>query len=269
MTQTGADQAYAALKELAELADLAGRHGWRLDRDRGADNEIAWDRSGHRVVVILTASARFRRCGFGYQAEPDPLNVDWRYDSVGALSLSGGASASSMTMLFWERRNAGAAGLAGLVRRWFTAPPGIGVGDLILAERHWCPVTEVAPGHVTVLQDRRGRVRPVMVGYHEIEARRFAAPVDELSAEMAGRWLVISQGSTHLWDLDTMTYSRFPGPTSVGRYPNDGSPMRITRVDRWPAVGSTLMVWYDDPEAPQDREHWRQSSAIVSITRAS
>jgi len=264
MTPTAATQAYAALQALAELADLAARHGWHLDRDHGVDNEIAWDRSGHWVVVVLTASARFRRCGFGYQAEPDPLNADWRYDADGTMGLSACPPGSSPTMRFWERRNAGEVGLVELVRRWFTGPAGVGVGDLILAERHWCPVLAVTPGHVTALQEQR----PVTFGYYEIEARRFARPVEELSAELAGRWLVISQGSTHLWDLDSMTYSRFPGPTSVGSYPYDAEPMRITRVDRWPAVGSTSMVWYDDPEHPHTREHWRQSSTIVAIVRA-
>ncbi|MDA0251814.1 MAG: hypothetical protein O2892_12105 [Actinomycetota bacterium] len=265
---SGAAATYAALKELVELADLAARHGWRLDRDHSVGNEIAWNRSGHRVVAVLTSAARFRRCGFGYQTEPDPLNADWRYDAAGALSLSGEASAPPLTMLFWERRDAGEVGLAGLVRRFLTAPPGIGVGDLVLTKSRWCQVISLAPGHVTVLDEIRGQVRPVMVGCFEIEARRFTPAVDELSAELAGRWLVISQGSTHLWDLDSMTYSRFPGPMSVGGFPCDGESMRITRVERWPAVGSTSMVWFDDPERPQEQEHWRQSSVIDSIVSA-
>ena len=65
-------QAYAALKEFAELVDLAARAGWRLDRSHAVDNEVAWEQSGRRVVVALTASARLRRCGAGHRdAEVD------------------------------------------------------------------------------------------------------------------------------------------------------------------------------------------------------
>lgn len=80
------------------------------------------------------------------------------------------------------------------------------------------------------------------MGRYEIEGHRFAQPVEELSAEMEGRWLVFSQGSAHLWDLDGMTYARLPGPESVGSFPCDGEPMRVTRVDRWPAVGATSLA---------------------------
>lgn len=49
-----------------------------------------------------------------------------------------------------------------------------------------------------------------------------------------------------------------------------GKPSRvaygITRVSRWTRVGSTSLVWYDDPAAPDRRERWRQFSTIVSIT---
>ena len=55
---------------------------------------------------------------------------------------------------------------------------------------------------------------------------------------MGGRWLVTTQGSTHLWDLDAMTYSRRPGPNSLsGGFAWDQQAMPITKVLRWPAVG--------------------------------
>lgn len=38
--------------------------------------------------------------------------------------------------------------------------------------------------------------------------------VVELADGMRGRWVVASQGSTHVWDLDTLTYTRRPGPAS-------------------------------------------------------
>ena len=271
VTPSGAPPAFASLKELAGLADLAARHGWRLNRDHAVDNEIAWERTDHRVVVTLTAAARIRQCGFGYPAEQDALETDWSYDSAGALEPPGAASSSLKTMLFWERRDADAAGLPGMVRRWFTAPQGIGAGDLILFDgprvgRQWCPVIAVAAGHVTALVERAGRVLRSSVGRYEIESHRYAHPGDELRSEIEGRWLVISQGSTHLWDLDAGTYARIPGPGRSGGYPHDGRPMPITRVDRWPVVGSTSLVWYDDPNSPLTREHWRQSSIIASIT---
>ena len=256
-----------ALKDFAELVDLAARAGWRLDRSHEVDNEVAWEQSGRRVVVALTASARLRRCGAGHRdADVDPLEGDWRYEVNGEVQAPEGRA---VQMLVWDRRNAGAAGLVGLVRRWFSSPPGVGVGDLILTEGQWCPVIEARPGHVRALQDFGGRVRPVTIGWYEVEARRFARPVDELTAEMGGRWLVISQGSTHLWDIDNMTYRRCPGATSAsGGFPYDAEPMPITRVDRWPAVGSTSLVWYDDPARPETHEHRRQSSTIDAIVRA-
>lgn len=268
MPPAAAAEAYAALKEFAELVDLAARHGWRLDRSHEVDNEVAWEQSGRRVVVALTATAGLRRCGAGHRdGNVDPLEGDWIYDANGEVQAPEGRP---VQMLFWDRRSAGEVGLAGLVRRWFSSPPGVGVGDLILAEGQWSPVIEAGPGHVRALQDVGGRVRPVTIGWYEVESRRFARPVDELTAEMEGRWLVISQGSTHLWDLDNMAYRRFPGATSAsGGFPHDAEPMPITRVDRWPAVGSTSMVWFDDPARPETREHWRQSSIIDAIVSAS
>ena len=56
-----ATHAYAGLKEFAELVDLAARHGWRLDRSHEVDNEVAWEQSGRRVVVAMTATAGLRR----------------------------------------------------------------------------------------------------------------------------------------------------------------------------------------------------------------
>lgn len=263
-----ATHAYAGLKEFAELVDLAARYGWRLDRSHEVDNEVAWEQSGRRVVVAMTATAGLRRCGAGHRADADadPLAGDWIYDANSELQAP---ERRPVQMLFWDRRKAGEVGLAGLVRRWFSSPPGVGVGDLILTEGQWCPVVEVRSGHVRALRDLGGRVRPVTIGWHEVESRRFAQPVNELTAELDGRWLVISQGSTHLWDVDNMTYSRFPGSASAsGDFPYDAAPMPITRVDRWPAVGSTSLVWYDDPACPETREHWRQSSIIDAIVRA-
>lgn len=92
--------------------------------------------------------------------------------------------------------------------------------------------------------------------------------VDELLPGMTGVWRVVSQGSRHEWDLDAMTYMRIAGQESIsGRFAMDGQRMRITRVGRWPRVGSTSLVFYDDPMRPLDYEQFRQSSRIESITQ--
>ncbi|HYB39743.1 MAG TPA: hypothetical protein VEF72_31185 [Mycobacterium sp.] len=92
--------------------------------------------------------------------------------------------------------------------------------------------------------------------------------VDELRAEMGGRWLVRSRGSSHIWDLDQGTYERRPGAASLsGAFDYDGVPHSITRVEQWPKVGSKSLVWFDDPRRPLDVEQFRRSSTIVRIER--
>lgn len=88
---------------------------------------------------------------------------------------------------------------------------------------------------------------------------------NELKPSDRGRWLVTTQGSTHIWDLDRFTYTRLPGPNASGRFEYDAQPMRITAVARWPKVGDVSKVFYDDPQYPLDLEQWRVSSRIVSI----
>lgn len=100
------------------------------------------------------------------------------------------------------------------------------------------------------------------------EFDRVEVEVDELLPSMTGRWLVVSQGSRHEWDLDSMTYKRIAGQDSKsGRFATDGQRMPITRVGRWPRVGSTSLVFYDDPTRPLDYEQFRRSSRIESITQ--
>lgn len=92
--------------------------------------------------------------------------------------------------------------------------------------------------------------------------------VDELSPGMTGTWQVTTQGSYHTWNLDAMTYTRTPQLHSrSGAFEFDNQPMAITRVERWPRVGFTSLVWYADPTNPHPSEHWRRSSRIVTITR--
>ena len=63
-----------------------------------------------------------------------------------------------------------------------------------------------------------------------------------------------------------MTYVRRPGPESLsGAFDYDGDTVGLTRVYRWPKVGATSLLWFDDPDRPLEVERWRQSSRIVSI----
>lgn len=88
--------------------------------------------------------------------------------------------------------------------------------------------------------------------------------VDQLTADDTGQWLVTTLGSRHVWDLDAGTYQRIPGATRAS-FDWDKAVVRLTRVERWPAVGSTSFIWFDDPALPDLVEQWRQSSTIVSI----
>jgi hypothetical protein len=87
-----------------------------------------------------------------------------------------------------------------------------------------------------------------------------------LTPQHRGRWLVTSRGSTHVFDLDLGTYQRTPGPGRQ-QFAHDERPMTLTRVERWPTVGEVFFIWLDDPDYPDELEHWRQSSTIRSIVR--
>jgi hypothetical protein len=91
--------------------------------------------------------------------------------------------------------------------------------------------------------------------------------VEVLAPWMGGVWLVVTQGSCHIWDLDSGTYTRIPSADSgSGAFKFDRQAMTITAVERWPQVGSNSRIWYGDPAVPDRREHWRQSSKILLIT---
>lgn len=88
--------------------------------------------------------------------------------------------------------------------------------------------------------------------------------VDLLGPADRGRWLVTTVTSQHIWDLDAGTYQRLPGGGQP-RFLHDEVVVPIARVERWPAVGATSLVWFDEPAAPLFWEHWRRSSTVVSI----
>lgn len=89
------------------------------------------------------------------------------------------------------------------------------------------------------------------------------ARVEQLTAQMTGRWEVRTRSARHVWDLDALTYTRLPGERSTAMA-HDGQPMTITRVGRWPAVGGQSLVFFDEPTDPT-LEHWRICSTIRTI----
>ncbi|MFS3128098.1 hypothetical protein ACLM5J_06810 [Nocardioides sp. Bht2] len=117
-----------------------------------------------------------------------------------------------------------------------------------------------------------GYDRRVRCGDHEhatdIDIDIVESAVTQLKPGMRGVWLVETQGSSHIWDLDNMTYTRRPGPSShAGGMRFDGNAMPITRVEAWPKVGESFFVWFDDPDEPQLVEHYRISSTVSGIMR--
>lgn len=90
--------------------------------------------------------------------------------------------------------------------------------------------------------------------------------VEELDETSTGRWLVTTIQSQHIWDCDARTYQRMPGPDGK-QFAHDNRVVAITRVERWPRVGATSLVWFDDLDHPHLLEQWRQCSRIQSIQR--
>lgn len=95
---------------------------------------------------------------------------------------------------------------------------------------------------------------------------RVSHVVTEIREGLGGRWLVRSGRSRHVWDLDARTYMRMPSSASQP-FEYDGVPHRITMVEWWPRLGQRSFVWFDAPDDPVSREHYRVSSPIQSIER--
>lgn len=90
--------------------------------------------------------------------------------------------------------------------------------------------------------------------------------VERLAPGMTGRWRVLTRRAEHIWDLDKMTYTRLPGAAS-SPFAHDEVTASILSVERWPQVGSTSLVFFDDPNDPLI-EQWRISSTIRRIEPA-
>ncbi len=89
--------------------------------------------------------------------------------------------------------------------------------------------------------------------------------VSELTADTGGRWLVTTQGSQHVWDLDAWTYERRPG-RGRGQFVGDGVAQRIWSVGRFPKLGESFYVELDDTV---DQVQTRLSTEVVRIERLS
>lgn len=92
--------------------------------------------------------------------------------------------------------------------------------------------------------------------------------VDALRPGMTGVWVVHTQGSSHVFDLDRMTWRRIPSPSSgFGPQPTDGVEHTITEMRFWPRVGSLFVLWIDDCDSGVTKERWHRSSRIRLIER--
>jgi hypothetical protein len=89
--------------------------------------------------------------------------------------------------------------------------------------------------------------------------------VTELTDASTGKWLIETQGSTHLWDLDEMTWVRTQRD-GLNPMDYDGKTLPIIHVKRMPKVGDTFFVWTSD-HAQAFYGEWHQSSTIKSITK--
>lgn len=94
-----------------------------------------------------------------------------------------------------------------------------------------------------------------------------ATDVVTLTSAHTGQWVVTTRnGTRHLFDLDRQRYRR----VSAHRpFDHDGELLELSRIEVWPTLGGSFLIWFDDPGNSDTWEHWRASSTIVSITPAS
>ncbi len=110
-------------------------------------------------------------------------------------------------------------------------------------------------------------------GYHQehitARVRRLTRVEPEVTQESpltrgaGGAWAVRTLTSTHLWDLDSNTYTRLPGASATAMA-YDGRPLQIHQVMRWPRVGRVSYLTCHDP-VDASTEQWRQSATIIAI----
>ena len=88
--------------------------------------------------------------------------------------------------------------------------------------------------------------------------------VEELTPDGRGTWFVLSTHTTHVLDLDRHRYQRRPGPHG-SRFPLDYTSVVYSAIEVYPKRGGHLLVWCDDPTAPDLWQHFRRSSTIRAI----
>jgi hypothetical protein len=90
--------------------------------------------------------------------------------------------------------------------------------------------------------------------------------IKQLKADAKGKYLITTQGSQHLWDMDQE-------PWTWVRMQKDGlNPMYfdertqyIRIIEAMPAVGGTFRIWWS--ETPDGMVTWHISSIIVKIEK--
>jgi hypothetical protein len=88
------------------------------------------------------------------------------------------------------------------------------------------------------------------------------AEIKQIAAKAKGKYRITTQGSTHLWDMDEMTWVREQqdGLNVMG---HDYQKVFIVHVIRMPAVNGTFEInWVDSPAGEW---MWHRSSLIKKI----
>ena len=79
-----------------------------------------------------------------------------------------------------------------------------------------------------------------------------------------GRWLVTTLGSLHLFDLSAWPLVRYvrTGGHCRSRFLLDGEAVVLTRIQWWPTVGLSFLVWVD---IDHRTDGWWRSSTVQRI----
>lgn len=95
--------------------------------------------------------------------------------------------------------------------------------------------------------------------------------VDELTADMLGVWLVTTEGSRSIWDLEDMTYTRTPLNDGIsGPRLWDGETKPILQVLKWPQIGHPSGLSFIRDDVPREEGlvvRTRLTSEVQSIER--
>lgn len=99
-----------------------------------------------------------------------------------------------------------------------------------------------------------------------LEGLRLGEPVDRLNPETGGRWLVNTEGTRHIFDLDAGSYTRWPGRGTMSTFDFDRTELPLTRFHRQPVVGGRFELDFDAwPPGCRDAADGVASTPVVSI----